>query len=108
MNNCGGLDENRNIKNCIIFFFRSSLFQILEMVELDSVLISKEKVKFYVEYEEYCCSMLVLRDYLDLKPCDHITEDDLVSILPLKTTILRNNRTILILDINKEASNLLY
>ena len=64
------------------------------MVELNSISISKEEVKFYIEDEENCCSMLVLRDYLDLKPGDHITEDDLASILPIKTTILRNYRTI--------------
>ena len=51
----------------VIFFQKQSVPDTVETVELDSVEISKEEVKFYAEDVEYCCAMTVLKEYLDLK-----------------------------------------
>ena len=72
--------------------------------ELDSIILAKEVVKLYSKMEEYRCSIDVLKEYLDICPSVQISEDGVASILPIKTTVLHNNRKILILHVDKEAS----
>ena len=72
----------------------------VDTVELDSIILAKEEVKLYSKMEEYRCSIDVLKEYLDICPSVQISEDDVASILPIKT-VLHNNRKILI---DKEAS----